>query len=310
LKVFRPGKIRNAWVTFTIVADAQAMLDKFKVLPQYIIPQHLLSRLVLHLTRCRLRPWKNLLIRTFCSWFRVDMESALEQDPCRYESFNHFFTRALSPRSRPVEAAGDCITSPVDGTISQIGGIEDQSVYQAKGHSFILRELLAGDDNLTALFRNGHFATIYLSPHDYHRIHMPVDGTLCSMSYVPGRLFAVNPSAVSSIDGLFARNERLITVFETGAGQMALIMVGALFVGSMETVWAGQVTPASSRTINHRHYSRSEQPVQLRKGMEMGRFNMGSTVILLFGRGQIEWLQEMQEGKHLIMGQALGRIKG
>ncbi len=285
-----------------------SLRDFLRTCPQYLLPHHFLSRLIYFATRLQWRPWKNVMISSFIRLYGIDMESAAESDYRNYPSFNHFFTRRLKNAARPVASEAGTIASPVDGTISQIGSINDGDIIQAKGRYFNLEELLAGDRAITEPFRNGSFATLYLSPRDYHRIHMPMDGLLTQMIYVPGRLFAVNPPATRCIGGLFSRNERIINLFETEAGSMALINIGALFVGSMETVWAGQVTPAGVRQITRHDYSSGDKTVHLRKGREMGRFNMGSTVVLLFEPGRIEWSAAAQPEATVQMGQKLGRL--
>lgn len=284
------------------------ILDYLKTLPQYILPQHFLSRLVFYATRSQWRLWKNLLIKNFIRLYRVDMSIAREKDYRQYSSFNQFFSRDLDNDARPIATDIDNIISPVDGTISQIGLINDTDIFQAKGRLFNLIALLAAKPELSDRFRHGFFVTLYLSPRDYHRIHMPIDGQLEEMIYVPGRLFAVNNSAARNIDKLFSRNERVIKIFETIIGKMAIISVGALFVGSMETVWAGQITPARKREIRHWHYQQTEQSINLSKGEELARFNMGSTVILLFEPGRIKWSQTSYAGMKINMGQSLGKI--
>lgn len=223
-----------------------------------------------------------------------------------YYSFNAFFTRELLETARPIAEAEDTLACPVDGQISQIGKIEQGSIIQAKGHRYTVENLLAGDSVLAEIFQYGQFATLYLSPRDYHRIHMPVDGELEHMTYVPGKLFAVSNSATRSIDQLFASNERVITVFSSRIGKVAVVLVGALFVGSMETVWAGQITPTRNRCLYRQSYESGQ--VTLKKGQELGRFNMGSTVILLFEEGEMAWDEELAEASPILMGQELGRI--
>ena len=279
------------------------MIDTIKVLPQYVIPQHFLTSLVYRISRCRWPPLKNSLIKTFIKLFKVDMRSALEPEPARYDSFNDFFARKLVATARPIASAQHSVISPVDGTVSQVGDIRQQGIIQAKGKSYTLEHLLVADE-LTAQFSDGKFATLYLSPKDYHRVHLALAGKLVRMIYVPGRLFAVNAHTVKVVNAVFARNERVISVFATDAGQMAVIMVGALLVGSMETVWAGQITPAKNRVILDKHYSTPN----LKQGEEMGRFNMGSTVILLFPRNSIRWLPDLITGKTILMGQKIAEI--
>ncbi|RJQ45858.1 MAG: phosphatidylserine decarboxylase [Gammaproteobacteria bacterium] len=315
--------------------------DFFRTLPQYFIPQHLLSKLMYVLTRCRLRVWKEWQIRWFIRRYGVDMSIAAEPDPLAYENFNHFFTRALKPDARPIVNGAHDIACPVDGAVSQLGAIQDGRIFQAKGHTFGLEDLLGNSIERAAPFRNGQFATLYLSPRDYHRIHMPLDGRLREMIYVPGRLFSVNARTTSVVPGLFARNERVIALFDTGAGPMALVLVGALFVASIETVWSGPVTPPFGR-FRHpvpgrtpqcrgrrdaqerpsrdtsaslhvgktiRQWDYQNENIRLERGAEMGRFNMGSTVIVLFGPGRSTWRPGLNADMAVRMGELLGKIK-
>jgi phosphatidylserine decarboxylase len=234
------------------------------------------------------------------------MSLANNPDPESYSSFNTFFTRELSPEARPISLDEYTILCPVDGSVSQVGGIENDTIFQAKGKSYTLKDLLVEDD-IVSMFSGGAFATLYLSPKDYHRIHMPISGQLKRMIYVPGKLFAVNSHTVRVVDSVFARNERVINLFNTDIGPMAIVMVGALNVGSMETVWAGQITPAKDRIINDNQYS--DGGVQVEQGQEMGRFNMGSTVILLFPKDAIQWSAEMKADKVVVMGEAIGNVE-
>jgi phosphatidylserine decarboxylase len=283
-------------------------LDHLKAAPLYLLPHHALSRLMLAVTRIRNRPFKNLFIRWFANHFQVDLSEAREQDIGAYENFNHFFTRALKPDARPLPQGLHDICCPVDGHVSQIGDIEDARLLQAKGHDYSLQQLLGGSEQDTALFRNGRFATIYLSPRDYHRIHMPLDGRLRRMVHVPGRLFSVASHCVNTVPGLFARNERVVALFETEAGPMALILVGAIFVAAIETVWAGLVTPPRGRSISQWDYpADGPDSIELKRGEEMGRFNMGSTVIVLFGRQAVEWEASLEAESPVQMGQKLGK---
>jgi phosphatidylserine decarboxylase len=281
-------------------------INRLKILPLYYLPKHFLTHLIFVLTRIEWSPWKNLLINTFTKVYKVDMSQARENDSAAYRSFNHFFTRELKPECRPINGKKAIITSPVDGAISQIGNITGQSVIQAKGHDYQLHTLLAGDNDMVTRFTNGNFATLYLSPRDYHRIHMPVTGCLERMIYVPGDLFPVNRASVSVVDGVFARNERVINYFNTELGKLALIMVGAMFVGSMESTWAGQITPTKDRYMFNHDYEAGK--VNLEKGQEMGRFNMGSTVILLFEPDQMKWKNDLEEGTGIVMGEELGSL--
>ncbi|HLA75072.1 MAG TPA: archaetidylserine decarboxylase [Gammaproteobacteria bacterium] len=287
------------------------MTDYLKTLPQYLLPQHLLSRLMYLLTRVRWQPWKNWQIRWFIRRYQVDMGIALQPDPIQYPTFNSFFTRALHSTARPVVSGAGEIACPVDGTVSQAGKISESTLFQAKGHSYTLERLLGGPVARAAPFKNGRFATLYLAPKDYHRIHMPLRGQLCDMTYVPGRLFSVNTRTARAVPRLFARNERVITIFDTEAGPMAVILVGALFVGSMETVWEGTITPPYGRSVHTWDYRRQEagSPIILERGQELGRFNMGSTVIVLFGPNQMDWDSAITEDAPTRMGQLLGRLR-
>jgi len=268
---------------------------------QYILPQHGLSRVVLAATRVR-TPWfKNALTRGFLRLFTVDMSDAVQPDPYRFASFNEFFTRALRPDARPIDPAPRSIVSPVDGTVSECGLIHENRLLQAKGREYTLGHLLA-DQPWAARFAGGAFATIYLAPFNYHRIHMAVRGTLADTVYVPGRLFSVNRVTAQLVPGLFARNERVLTLFDTDFGQCALVLVGALNVGSMATVWAGDITPAARRAVTHI----PGPELTLDKGAELGRFNMGSTVILLFEPDRIAWDPWLRAGAQVKLGRAIG----
>ena len=270
---------------------------------QYLLPHHALSRRVLWATRVR-APWfKNALIRGFLGLFAVEMHEASQADPYGYASFNDFFTRALREGTRPIAAAADQIACPVDGRVSECGPIRGDSLLQAKGRRYALADLLAGQ-SWAGRFENGSFATIYLAPFNYHRIHMPLDGRLLDTVYVPGRLFSVNEATAASVPRLFARNERVLTLFEGECGAFALVLVGALNVGSIATVWAGDITPAARRSV-----TRLGSPqLFLRKGAELGRFNMGSTVIVLFEPGRAVLDAGIAPGSVVRMGEPLGRV--
>jgi phosphatidylserine decarboxylase len=237
------------------------------------------------------------------------MSLAEAPSPGSYQHFNEFFTRRLRADARPIARDRTSVASPVDGRISQLGGITGQRLIQAKGRNYDLRRLLTNDDELATIFADGSFITIYLSPRDYHRIHMPLDGRLRKQIYVPGNLFAVNPASTRVIPSLFARNERVIAVFRTPAGVMAVILVGAIFVGSIETVWSGQITPAKERQFRTTDYPENGAGIRLEKGTELGRFNMGSTVILLFSKGRVAWNTQLEAGAFVEMGQAIGAIR-
>jgi phosphatidylserine decarboxylase len=276
---------------------------------QHVLPQHGLSRLVHAATRSRTRWFKDALIAGFVRGFRPDMADAIVQDPHGYESFNAFFTRALRPGTRPLPEAADALACPVDGTVSEAGRIHDGLLVQAKGRSYTLAALLAGRQEWVRRFDGGHFATIYLAPYNYHRIHMAMDGTLREAWYVPGRLFSVNQVTAAGVAGLFARNERVVCCFEDGRSDHALVMVGALNVGSMDTVWHGEVAPRARREVATLSPRRPGAPLALARGDEMGRFNMGSTVILLFPPGRIEWQRDLRAGRVVRMGEPIGRLR-
>jgi phosphatidylserine decarboxylase len=271
---------------------------------QHILPQHALSRLVLRATRVR-APWfKNWLIRGFLKLYTIDMTEAVQADPLRYGSFNEFFTRALKPDVRVLARGTREIACPVDGVISEAGKIDGASLLQAKGRHYTLDELLASRAWVKH-FEGGSFATIYLAPFNYHRVHMPLNGRLRETVYVPGRLFSVNAVTASLVPRLFARNERVLTWFDTAFGEFALILVGALNVGSIATVWAGDITPAPRRVAR----TLPPQEVSLEQGQELGRFNMGSTVILLFQKDRARWRDDLRAGATVRLGQSLGFLE-
>jgi phosphatidylserine decarboxylase len=270
---------------------------------QHLLPHHRLSRLVLVATRVRVPWFKNLLIRGFLALFAVDMSEAAETDPYRYASFNEFFTRSLRAGTRPIASGATDIICPVDGRMSECGAAEGDSLLQAKGHRYALTELLAGQ-TWAAGFSGGAFATIYLAPFNYHRIHMPTRGRLLDTVYVPGRLFSVNEVTARRVPRLFARNERVLTLFEGEFGRFAVVLVGALNVGSIATVWAGDITPAARRVLTHI----PAPETLLEKGAELGRFNMGSTVILLFERGHARWQPTLASGSLVRLGECLGTL--
>lgn len=278
------------------------------ILLQYLLPQHLLSRLAGSIASCEIRWLKNLLIRRFISAYGVDMTQALEPDPAAYPSFNAFFTRALRPDARPLPAAADAVLCPADGALSAIGAIAGDTLIQAKGHNYTVTALLGGDPAHAALFHNGSFATVYLSPKDYHRVHMPLAGTLREMIHVPGKLFSVNQTTANNIPQLFARNERVVCLFDTEAGPMAVVLVGAMIVAAIDTVWAGQVAPAAHGP-KISDYRQASPEIQLQKGLELGRFRLGSTAIVLFGPGRIAWRPELGAGTAVRMGEVLGSLR-
>lgn len=247
------------------------------VVAQYLLPKQALTALAGRLASARLGALTTWAIRRFIARYGVDMAEAAEPDPARYPSFNEFFTRPLKPGRRPL-AQADWVC-PVDGTVSQLGLIEKDQIFQAKGHQYSTTALLGGDPALAAPYEGGHFATLYLSPRDYHRIHMPCAGRLTDMVYVPGELFSVNPLTARHVPGLFARNERVVCLFDSAQGPFALVLVGATIVGSMATTWHGQVNPPRPGRVCHWRYR--DQEIVLAQGAEMGRFLLGSTVVLL-----------------------------
>ncbi|MHB8472851.1 MAG: archaetidylserine decarboxylase [Gammaproteobacteria bacterium] len=287
-------------------SNSAGVSDTLKSLPHYLLPHHLLSALMRIATRATWQPWKNWQIDWVIRRYGVDMSQARDPDPRHYTSFNSFFTRALAADARPLPAEANAICCPADGRISQIGAIRDGRIFQAKGRDFTALELLGGSMARAAPFEQGQFATVYLSPRDYHRVHMPLAGTLREMIHVPGRLFSVAPYTTRAIPRLFARNERVVSIFDTAAGPMAVVLVGALFVASIETVWAGMVTPPRRRGIRVWDYRNEARTLQ--RGAELGRFNMGSTAIVLFGRGRIHWDTAMQPDAPVQMGQRLGLV--
>ena len=286
-----------------------SLLDYLKSWPLVLLPHQLLSHLVRRATRWRARWWKNLIINRFIRHFDVDMSEAEASTAAAYPDFNSFFTRPLRQDSRPLPADPLALACPVDGRVSACGSIDSDRILQAKGHDYSLTALLGGDPARAAPFLNGHFATLYLSPRDYHRIHIPADGRLVQTVYVPGRLFSVAPHTTRAINRLFTRNERLVCLFETASGPMAVVMVGAIFVSCMETVWGGTVNPRMGMSLQVRDFSPATgAPVELARGSEMGRFNMGSTVILLFAPGRAEWSGELAPDRAVRMGQAIGTL--
>ena len=258
------------------------------------------------LTHCETNWWKNLFITQIIRAYGVNMAEAKVQDIEYYKSFNQFFTRELADGVRPITPVAHAIACPADGVVSQAGVIRDGQIFQAKGHHYSAEELLGGDSQRAAAFANGNFATIYLSPKDYHRLHMPITGTLREMIHIPGRLFSVNGTTVENVPNLFARNERVACIFDTQAGPMALILVGAIFVSSVETTWHGVVTPPTLQEPRTWTYQDSAPVIE--KGLEMGRFNMGSTIIVLFAENKTAWDTTFQAGQAVKLGQAIGQI--
>lgn len=284
-----------------------SVADRLKALPLYPLPQHAISRLVHRLTRTQADWLRIPLTRWFVRQFSVDMSEALEPDPLAYPCFNSFFTRALRPDARPLPADADAVSCPADGIVSAAGRIADDRVIQAKGHDYSLTTLLGGDPERAAAFRGGDFITVYLSPRDYHRVHMPLPGLLRETVHVPGRLFSVGRHTVKTVPGLFVRNERVACLFRTAFGPMAVVLVGAINVASIETVWAGEITPPRGRTVRFRDHR--ADGVQLDRGAELGRFNMGSTAIVLFAPGMVDLDPELDADCRVRVRQAIGRLR-
>lgn len=280
--------------------------EHLQALALYPLPQHAISRLVHAVTRCQRRWVKRPLIRWFIRRFRVPMHEAAEPDPDGYRHFNAFFTRALAPGSRPLPGAANAVTAPADGAVSALGTLQGDALIQAKGRYYALTQLLGGAPEDAAPLRGGHFATIYLSPADYHRVHMPIAGDLRAMTHIPGRLFSVGRATVRTVPKLFTRNERVACLFDTAVGPMALVLVGAINVGSIETVWAGEVTPPRGRQIRRTTYAPGS--IRLDRGEEMGRFNMGSTAIVVLPPGTTAWDTALEADTPVRVNQALGTL--
>ena len=282
-------------------------MSRIKVLPQYFIPKKALTQFAGRVAGAQGGAYTTSLIRWFVAKYGVNMAEAANPDIASYSSFNEFFTRPLREGARPLAATA--FVSPVDGAISQLGDIDDHQIFQAKGHDFTTTALVGGDAALAGQFRHGHFANLYLSPKDYHRLHMPCDGRLTRMIYVPGALFSVNPTTARGIPGLFARNERVVCVFESEQhGPFVMVLVGATIVGSMATVWHGVVNPPRAPKLTEWTYT--DREVILRKGEEMGRFLLGSTIVMLFQKDTIRfnpaWTSEMP----IRLGEAMGDVPG
>jgi phosphatidylserine decarboxylase len=272
---------------------------------QSLLPQHGLSRFAGWIANCKLAWIKNRLIHGFIRHYDVDMRLALEENPEHYINFNHFFTRALKPEIRPISAKPEDIVSPVDGCVSQMGDIDENQLIQAKGINYSLQALLAGSTKLAVPFQGGKFATFYLAPKDYHRVHMPYAGELKEMIYVPGRLFSVNAKTATELPNLFVRNERVIALFSTALGPMAVILVGAMLVASISTSWEGRIAPSSGQHIYHWHYL--DNKISLNKGQELGFFQLGSTVIVLFAPNRMAWSSPTSAQK-VQFGECIGHI--
>ncbi len=280
------------------------MSDRFAVLPQYVLPKRALTSLAGKFASAQLGGLTTAVIRRFVARYRVNMAEAANPDIASYACFNDFFTRALKPGARPLATAD--LICPVDGAISQFGPIAKDQIFQAKGHSYSTTALVGGDAAAAARFDNGYFATLYLSPRDYHRIHMPCAGELTRMVHVPGDLFSVNPTTARGVPGLFARNERVVCFFESAQGPFVLVLVGATIVGSMATVWHGQVNPPRTGTLRQWDYAPGQ--VRLEKGAEMGRFLLGSTVVMLFPQGGLQFNPQWAPTKPIQLGEAMAQL--
>lgn len=283
------------------------MKGKLFLLFQYLVPQHALSRLVGALAASRWGLIKTPFINWFAKRYEVNLDEAKCSDLSQFKSFNDFFTRELKPGMRPIDTDERAVVSPADGAINQLGNISNGTLLQAKGRNFNLVNLLGGDAALAEPFQEGCFCTVYLSPKDYHRVHMPLAGTLSRMIHVPGKLFSVNQFTSENVDSLFARNERVVCFFDTECGPMALVLVGAMIVASVDTVWAGQVCPKRETRV-HVNYAGQVPSVQIGKGEEMGRFKLGSTVVAVFGPGMVQLQAELAAADKVSMGQRIGTI--
>ena len=279
------------------------MSDRLAVLPQYLLPKQALTTLAGKFASAQLGGLTTSVIRRFVARYNVNMGEAANPDITSYASFNDFFTRALKPGARPLAAAD--LICPVDGAISQCGPIAKDQIFQAKGHTYSTTALVGGDAEAAARFDNGHFATLYLSPRDYHRIHMPCAGELTRMVHVPGDLFSVNPTTARGVPGLFARNERVVCFFESAQGPFVLVLVGATIVGSMATVWHGQVNPPRTGTLRQWDYAKGQ--VSLQQGEEMGRFLLGSTVVMLFPQGPLQFNPQWAPMRAIQLGEAMAQ---
>jgi phosphatidylserine decarboxylase len=282
------------------------MKNFFFITLQYLLPQHTLSRIAGWLADTEIVWFKQAFIDWFIQRYNVDMSIAEQPDPKSYKNFNSFFTRPLAEGQRPIAEPNTAIACPADGCISQLGHIKHGQIFQAKGHEYSLLELVGGNETIAKQFIEGSFATVYLSPRDYHRVHMPLAGTLESMIHVPGDLFSVNDVTAENVPRLFARNERVVTVYSTESGPMAVILVGAMIVASIETVWAGLVTPIKKH-VHTTHYANAEA-IHLEKGAEMGRFKLGSTAIVLFGKDAAQWDSKLDAHSDVMMGEQMGEL--
>ncbi len=281
------------------------MKDSLFIALQRLAPQHLISRIAGVLASSETPFIKDTFIQWFVKKYQIDMSIAEEEDPLAYPSFNAFFTRALKSNARPIDEAANSVVCPADGAISQIGPIKNDRIFQAKGQSYTTLELLGGDTEQAERYQDGVFTTIYLSPRDYHRVHIPLAGKLIKMTHIPGDLFSVNTVTAEEVPRLFARNERVACHFETDNGPMVVVLVGAMIVASIETPWAGLVAPVKKQ-IRATDYTREPEEICFEKGEEIGRFLLGSTAIVLFPKNTTTWNEELKAGSPVMMGQAIG----
>ena len=279
--------------------------NRLFVLAQYLVPQHLLSQLTGYVARNRVHWFKTRLINAFIARYGVDMRAARGETAEDYENFNAFFTRRLKAHLRPIATRPLDIASPADGTLGQFGTLESDTLMQAKGHKYSLQDLLGGDTERALPFINGEYATIYLSPRDYHRVHMPLSGTLREMVYIPGKLFSVNSVTTGAVPRLFARNERVVCRFDTEQGPLAIVLVGAMIVSSIHTVWHGLVSPHADLIQTFIYQETDNTAIRLNKGDELGHFMLGSTVIMLFGANQMQWDKALLSGQSINFGEAM-----
>lgn len=286
--------------------SSMVIRQRLKLFWQYALPQQALTQLMGWVANTQYRWIKNSFIAIFSRLYKINLSEAVQTNPFAYPSFHDFFIRRLKTQARPIDSADNSIVSPADGLIAQIGNIDTTHLIQAKGRTYTLEALLAGDSDLSQRFQSGIFSTIYLAPHNYHRVHMPVSGTLRKMIHVPGTLFSVSLLTAERVPDLFARNERVVCFFDTAHGPMAVILVGAMIVGSISTVWAGNITPPKRKTL----YSVDYPPdtIRLKKGEELGHFSLGSTVIMLFAPGRAQWNSTLNSLAPLQVGQKIGEL--
>jgi phosphatidylserine decarboxylase len=279
------------------------MKDQLKIIGQYILPKRLLSRLTGKLAVAKAGKLTTFLIKKFIAQYKINMDEAKHSEPEHFETFNDFFTRELKQGARTIIEGENNLATPVDGKVSQQGDIKEGRIFQAKGHDFSLRELVGGRDDVAAPFDEGIFSTVYLAPKDYHRIHMPITGKLEQMIFIPGDLFSVNPLTAENVPNLFARNERAVAIFSTAVGPMAMVLVGATIVASIETVWAGTL---KGKEIQYTNYA--DQEITLEKGAEMGRFKLGSTIVALFPKGSINFAEDLEAGSVTRLGELFATV--